>query len=218
MRNKETTKIKTIFAAVEKLPYFSFDDLASLETNKVYLKILFSRYEKAGKVIRLKKGIYVSKDYIDKVEKSGRISTYLEFLVCILYIPSYISLDYILYKYNILTEVPVNFTAVTKKKTASFSNNFGGFFYHKIKPQLFRGYETIKENEFVIFWATKAKALFDYLYFRKNSIVDKNSADELRLNLKEFGKKDKEELKRYIKVEGSKKMEKIYIYLFHRNI
>lgn len=198
----------------EKLPFFTLDDLASLETDKTYLKILLSRYEKAGKAVRLKKGIYTAKNYLTELEKSGQISAYSEFLSGILYRPSYLSLEYILYKHNIITEMPVNFTAVAKKKTISFSNRFGHFFYHKIKPDLFCGFETVKEGGFTIFRATKAKALFDFLYFRKNAIVGKRAAKELRLNLSEFKSKDKEELKSYIKKDGSKKIAEIYNYIF----
>lgn len=215
MGNRKKTKIETIFSAVKTLPYFNLDDLASLEKNKVYLKILLSRYNNSGKAIRLKKGVYVAKNYIDWLEKSGGISAYPEFLAGVLYSPSYLSLDYILYKHNILTEMPVNFTAVTKKKTASFSNNFGNFFYHKIKDKLFSGYETKKEGDFVIFRASKAKALFDWLYLRKNSIANKEAAKELRLNLLSFSAEDKKELAKYVNMEGSKKMKEIYHYLFN---
>lgn len=215
MWNSKKTKIETIFSAVKTLPYFNLDDLASLEKNKVYLKILLSRYSKSGKAVRLKKGVYVAKNYIDWLEKSDGISAYSEFLAGVLYSPSYLSLDYILYKHNILTEMPVNFTAVTKKKTTSFSNNFGNFFYHKIKDELFSGYEAKKEGNFVIFRAGKAKALFDWLYLRKSSIADQEAAKELRLNLFSFSAKDKKELVKYINMEGSKKMKEIYHYLFN---
>lgn len=217
MRNDKKTKIETIFSAAKLLPYFNLDDLASLEKNKVYLKILLSRYVKSGKAIRLKKGVYVARDYIDRLEKSGGISAYSEFLAGVLYSPSYLSLDYILYKHNILTEVPINFTAVTKKKTASFSNSLGNFFYHKIKDELFsEGYEAKKEGDFVIFRASKAKALFDWLYLRKNSIMNKEAAKELRLNLFSLSAKEKKELMKYINIEGSKKMKEIYHYLWSR--
>ena len=214
MGNEGESKIKTIFLSAEKLPFFTLDDLASMETNKTYLKILLSRYEKSGKAVRLKKGIYVAKNYLTELEKSSRISAYSEFLSGVLYQPSYLSLDYILYKHNIITEMPVNFTAVAKKKTISFSNGFGKFFYHKIKPDLFCGFATVKEGGFTIFRATKAKALFDFLYFKKHGILDKKAADELRLNLGELNQKDRKELDDYIKKEGSKKMREIYRYLF----
>lgn len=197
-----------------KLPYFSLDNLSAVEKDKNYLKVLFSRYSKAGKIIRLKKGLYVAKEYIEEAKKNGAFSSYLEFLANILYRPSYLSIDYILYEYNILTEVPINYTLVTKKKTANFSNEFGNFFYHNIKENLFFGFDEIKVGELAVLKATKAKALFDFIYFRKNSILGKKSADELRLNLSGINKADKKELEIYIKLERSKKMKEIFNYLF----
>lgn len=218
MRNKIDTRINKILIKARELPYFDFSDLTGMEVDRNYLKILFSRYERAGKLIRLKKGFYVTKDYIDKLEKSGRSSAYSEFLSGILCPFSYLSLDYVLYKYNLLTEVPVNFTAIAKRKTISFSNNFGNYFYHKVKDNLFCGYDVTKEKDFIIFSATKTKALFDYLYLRKNSIIDRSVAKELRLNLDGLSGNDKKELMRYIKIEGSKKMREIYNYLFVKDL
>jgi len=212
MRNDIKPKIKAIFDLASKLPYFSFDDLSSIEPNKTYLKILFSRYEKKGKVIRLKKGLYVAKEYIDAIEKNN--ISYAEFISNIIYQPSYLSLDYILYQHNLLTEIPVNFTSVAKNKTASFSNHLGNFYYHKIKDELFCGYEIIKEGDFTIFKAFKAKALFDFIYLRKNDLISKSAIDELRLNLNLLNSADKNELNKYINIDGSKKIKEIFKMLF----
>jgi len=128
MRNNIKTKIGGIIALVEKLPYFTLDDLLSIEKNKNYLKILFSRQEKSGKIIRLKKGIYVSERYLLSHLDYEKMDFYHEFLANVLYSPSYLSLDYILYKNNLLTEIPNNFTSITNNQTHSFSNRFGNFF------------------------------------------------------------------------------------------
>ena len=212
MRSEYNPKIKKIISLAKKLPYFGLDDLASLENNKTYLKILFSRYEKSGKVIRLKRGLYVAKEYIDNIEKTGRVSSYQEFAANILYQPSYLSLDYVLYQYNLLTDIPNNFTLITKNKTAVFLNKFGNFLYHKVKDELFCGFEIIKEGDFTILKATKAKALFDYLYLRKNILTDKRAFEELRLNLDNLNQKDLKELKKYSKIDGSKKIKEILNY------
>jgi len=213
MRNNKPPKIRTIISLVKELPYFSFDNLVNLERDRIYLKIIFSRYRKSGKILRLKKGIYVTKEYIDKTEKGNQFSAYLEFVAGIIYSPAYLSLDYVLYKHNLLTEIPRNFTAVTANKTAVFSNDLGNFFYHKIKDDLFRGFEPVKKEGYLIFEATKAKALFDYLYLRKNDIINRSSAEALRLNLEEFGKSDKKEFRGYVKREGSRRMKDIADYL-----
>ena len=198
---------------VKTLPYFTFDDLAGVEKDRHYLKVLFSRYGKAGKLVRLKKGIYVKKEYLDDLRNKNAYPAYLEFLASILYTPSYLSLEYILAKHSLLTEEVVSFTCVSRNKTSRFSNQFGNYLYHKIKDLLFIGFKVIKLNGLIIFQATKAKALFDYLYFRKNLLVNKQSVEELRLNLENLKHNDLNELKKYIALEGSKKMKQIYAWL-----
>ena len=213
MRNNIKTKIGKIMALVEELPYFTLDDLSSIERNKNYLKILFSRQEKFGKIIRLKKGVYVCERFLLAHLSRSEMDFYYEFLANILYQPSYLSLDYILYENNLLTEIPRNFTSITKNKTANFSNKFGNFFYHKIKDELFCGFEIVEKGDFTIWRASKAKALFDFLYFRKNSLINKKVFKELRINLENLIKSDLKEIEKYIKIEGSKKMKEIFNYL-----
>lgn len=197
----------------DKLPFFSTAGLASVEIKRQYLKVLLSRSVKKRRMLRLKKGMYVTREYVRTMEASGAISSYPAFLSGVLYRPSYLSLEYVLYKHSILTEVPVNFTAVTTKKTSSFSNDFGTFIYRTIRSDLFSGYQTVREGGFIVMMATKAKALFDYCYLRKNHIVDQTAVEELRLNLGEFNRRDKKEFTCYIKKEGSKKMKTIYEHL-----
>jgi len=214
MRNDPETKIERIMILARKLPCFELHDLFGIEKDKNYLRVLFYRYKKTGKIITLKKGWYTTKDYLDKITKNNQLGDYSEFVSIVLYEPSYLSLEYVLYENNILTEIPVNLSLISKKKTQHFSNQFGSFFYHKIKKELFCGFTIIKKGEFTIYKATKAKALFDFLYLRKNSIASKSAAEELRLNLDNFNTTDKKELERYIKMTGSKKMMTIFDYLF----
>ncbi|OGC16169.1 hypothetical protein A3J90_01260 [candidate division WOR-1 bacterium RIFOXYC2_FULL_37_10] len=214
MRNGVKSKISEIVSLVEKLPYFTLDNLIGLSKNKNYLKILLSRYQKAGKLIRLKKGFYTSKSYVDAVQKSDGFSPYIEFVSNLLCEPSYLSLEYVLYEHNILTDVPVNFTSITKNKTNRFINKFGNFFYHKISSRLFCGFNILKKGGLIIYKATKAKALFDYIYLRKNVLTTEDSIKELRLNLNDFSEKDLKEFKKYIKMEKSKKLRSITGFIF----
>ncbi|GAH25189.1 unnamed protein product [marine sediment metagenome] len=113
-----------------------------------------------------------------------------------------------------MTEVPVNFTLITANKTAKFTNKVGNFFYHKIKARLFIGFKILEKDGFFTYEATKAKALFDSLYLRKNLLVDKRNVEELRLNVGNLNEKDKEELEKYVELESSKKMKGILNWLF----
>lgn len=216
MRNVKRNKLrsKKTISVAEKLPYFTIESLRSMEKDKNYLKIFLSRYSKKGGIIRLKRGLYVSKNFIDDAHTKGIFSSYLEFLANTIYPPSYLSLEYILYKHNILTEAPVNFTLITENKTAKFTNKVGNFFYHKIKEGLFLGFKILEKDGFFIYEATKAKALFDSLYLRKNLLVDKKAVEELRLNTENLNEKDKEEFEKYIGLENSKKMKGIFNWLF----
>lgn len=214
MRNDNNVKIKNIIKLLEDLPYFTLNDVLSIETNKTYLKILFSRYKKSGKIIRLKRGFYTTSKYINNLKIMGRYSSYLEFLSYILYQPSYLSLEYILYEHNILTEMPVNFTSVAINKTTTLSNNLGTFVYRKIKKDLFYGFNINKDCDLIIYKATKAKALFDFLYLRKRMLPDEKAIMELRLNLNDFDRKDIKEFKRYVKNENTLKMKFISDIIF----
>ena len=207
------TKTEYIFRFLKKLPYFCIDDILPVEKNKTYLIILLSRYAKSGKIIRLKKGLYTTKEYIEEMQKNDIYHSYLEFISNILYPSSYLSLEYILSQNNIIPEFTTNFISVTINKTKSFSNPLGNFFYHKIKKELFTGFDIYREGDFTILKATKAKALFDFLYFRKNILVDGKSIEELRLNLDVLGRKDIKELEKYINLEGSRKMEDILTHI-----
>ncbi len=164
-------------------------------------------------MVRLRKNLYVTRKFLDTAEKKGFFSDYVEFTANKLYPPSYLSLDYVLHECNMLTELPRNITSVALRKTDRFTNELGNFIYHKIKEELYLGFKVVKKGNLSILRATKAKALFDFLYFRKRLLVDKEAVSELRLNLEGFTKKDFKELKGYIDLEGSKRMKEIYNWL-----
>lgn len=212
---KKISKAQAIIKKVEKLPYFSIDNLA-LEKDKSYLKIILSRLAKRKKIIPLKRGFYVFREYINNLEKKNLFNNYLEFISSVIYSPSYLSLEYVLSEYNILTEFSYNFTAITKNKTKKFRNEFGIFSYHHLKDELFNGFNIVKRGDFFIYKATKAKALFDFLYLRKNILINKKTIEALRLNLDNFCSKDVKEFKKFIMLEGSKKMKEIFTILFKR--
>ena len=206
-------RTKRIFKLAETLPLFGAANLAPIGENKVYLNIILSRFVKHGTMVRLRKNLYVAKSYLDNADRKGVFSDYVEFVANKLYSPSYLSLDYVLYESNMLTEMPRNITSVGLRKTDQFSNELGNFIYHKVKEELFLGFTIIKKGNFSILKATKAKALFDFLYLRKRMFLDKRAIEELRLNLNEFTKKDFKELKSFAAIEGSHRMKEIIDWL-----
>jgi len=212
MRN-DSIRSKRILGLVENLPFFSAASLAALGEQGAYLNIILSRQAKRGTLVRLRKRLYVAKSYLDDAERRGIFSDYVEFAANKIYSPSYLSLDYVLHEHNMLTEIPVNITSMGLRKTENFSNVLGNFIYHKVKEELFLGFKVVKKGNLSIFKATKAKALFDYLYLRKRLLPDKRAIRELRLNLDELTKKDLKELMGYVETEGSTRMKEAVHWL-----
>lgn len=205
---------REIIKAIINLPYFNLDDLVGLTNDRHYLKISLSRLSKRGAIINLKRGVYTSKNHLDFLERKNGLADYLEFLGCAMYSPAYLSLEYVLAENNILTENVQSITLITNNKTKRFANYLSKFNYHHIRPELYTGFEIIKKNGLIIYKASLAKALFDFLYLRKNIIINETVASELRLNLEILKKNNINELKKYIKLEKSKKMRKIFNWLF----
>ena len=64
-------------------------------------------------------------------------------------------------------------------------NKLGSFYYHSVKRDLFFGFETKRYGKNVIYEASLAKALFDYLYLRMTDL-DSEKEIETYLNQDKF--------------------------------
>jgi predicted transcriptional regulator of viral defense system len=213
MTNLKKNYSEKITNGIKTLPYFRIGDLNSFYSNVSYLKRFLSRLKKRGKIITLKRGIYVSVNYLNQIKSRGVVGPYNEFVANTIYQPSYLSCEYVLEKYGVMSETVMVVTSVSTKKTNKFSNELESFKYYSIKKELFTGFEIKQTGDFSIAEASLAKALFDFLYFRKSFLNSLSEVKALRLNLENLKRKDWQELKQYIKIEDSKKMQKIYNYL-----
>src|SRR3989338_4480906 len=165
---------------LESLQFFTKSALLAFAPAKTEaLNQNIKRWTRNGLILRLKNGLYVTKTYMDR---SMHDVAYLELVANKLVIPSYLSLEYVLQKHNLLTEATFAFTSVALKSTRRFVNNLGSFYYHSVKADLFFGFETKHYGKNVIFEATPAKALFDYLYLHAPNLESEREIDELRIN------------------------------------
>lgn len=162
-----------------------------------------------GKLIALKRGLYVFSSYWDKCQdKDG----YLNYLSLIIYGPSYISRETVLAREGMLGEAVYGISAISSKTSRTFVSKIGLFSYSKIKPELFSGF---KEQYFFgnkYYVATLAKALFDYLYYYKRELKEINEQiiGELRINFEVMTRQDWREFEKYLKIASSKKLKAIY--------
>lgn len=160
---------------------------------------------KQGDLIVLKKGLYTTKLYLLGLEKNPSLrESYLEYLANIIRYPSYLSLEYALSKYGVIPEGVYSLTSVTLKSSRVFGNSLGNFIYRSIKKNLFSNFENKDFDGKRIKIATKEKALFDLLYFRKVG-----SLDDLRINWDVFSLNEKVRFAEIVKGSQSSKMKKI---------
>ena len=127
------------------------------------LRVHIGRWEKSGKLIKVKRGVYLLANPYRKIE------LWEPYLASLLKRPSYLSLEKALEFHGCIPEgVPV-YTSVTTKRQATYSSSVGTFSYRHIDPSLFWGYDghTLRDQTSLI--ASPEKALLDliYLYRRK---------------------------------------------------
>lgn len=167
-----------------------------------YLRRQISEWKKKKWLIELRRGMYV----INDVYFTEKISPL--YIANKIYNPSYVSLEYALYEYEIIPETVNAMTSVTSRKTAKFENKFGRFNYSKIKNNLFFGYKIITHNRQNIFYATKEKALLDFIYINiklfKETFDDFYNCRFQNLNNLHWNK-----LNKYLRIFNNKKLTRI---------
>lgn len=194
---------------LNNLLLFTKESLRQWEKNENALNFNIKYWKKKGLIIPLKKGKYILKTRFEKEENK---EAYLEYLANKIYEPSYLSGEYMMSKYNLLTEAVYGISSVTTKKTIIFDNNLGRFSYYSISPRLFFGFEIIKFYSASIMAANKPKAVLDYLYLRfiKNSLISEKSIEELRIKWENLNKKEFENLRIYaVKINNKRLLEVI---------
>jgi len=140
------------FQQKNKLEIFSNSDveiMLKLSTNSA--KTLINRYLKDGLFIKIKKGLYYSKDLIPNGFN----------IASSLIKPSYISLETALSEYGLIPEIVYSITSITTKTTTEFNVKGINYIYKSVKKTAFTGY--IKKDNYLI--AKPEKALADYFYF-----------------------------------------------------
>lgn len=199
---------------MEQLPYFNKVTLGEiLGKSGENLNYWIKTRIKNGEIIQLKKGLFVSKLYLLSQERNiGNKEQYCEFLANIIRYPSYISLEYALSKYGLIPEAIYTYTSVGLKSSRKFTNKLGNFNYKSIKKDLYFGFKVVDFEGKRIKFATKAKAFFDLLYFKKFINLSHLKAElitDLRINWDEFNDTDKQEFKNIVFKNDSSKMKSI---------
>lgn len=110
---------------------------------------------------------------------------YLYYVANQLYRPSYVSLESALSQYGFIPEGVFQITSCTTLKTISTHTPVGNFFYRRIKPSLYFGYQLEQWNNHRYAIAEPEKALIDYLYLHPE-INETDHLAALRWNISEI--------------------------------
>jgi len=161
-------------AKFNKLPVIDTEIFLAGVTDPRPLKVQISRWQKARKLIQVKRGIYLL------AEPYRRVEVCEFYLASLLKKPSYISLEKALEYYDLIPESVSVYTSVTTKRPGRFSSEVGVFDYRHIKNSFFWGYNSITLNKQTGFIASAEKALLDFFYL-KGVKISLDYLEEMRL-------------------------------------
>ncbi|MFH1656935.1 MAG: hypothetical protein ABH919_00490 [bacterium] len=199
---------KDIFNIFEKIPCFTKQNLRiSWDGSEYALNERIKRALRNKRIFELKRGLYATDIYYLKEPQKTKFK---EFIASKLRFPSYLSLEYVLAKYELLTEVTYPLTSITTKTGRTYQNFLGAYRYSNIKKEFYFGLEEVSFYQNKYFIAAKPKAMFDFLYLKRNiGVLKKEILEGLRINWDNFSKKDFLSFQEYAFRAKSKKMEKI---------
>ncbi len=158
-------KLEEFLNAVRNLPVITTEILLTGVSNIEPIRVQLSRWQRAGKLIQVKRGIYLL------TEPYRKVNAYEPYLASILKTPSYISLEKALEYHGLIPEAVSVYTSVTTKRQGRFISEAGVFDYRHIKNSLFWGYESITVNKQTGFIASPEKALLDLVYLNNLKIT-----------------------------------------------
>jgi predicted transcriptional regulator of viral defense system len=187
------------------MPFFGSDVADILSVSSKAMRNQFTRWKKQGLLIELKRGLYA----LSGNERQTPLSK--EVAAANIYQPSYISMESAMARYKMIPEKVSAVTSVTTRKTRSFRNREGTFIYRSLKPGLYFGFTSKKdEHGYPFFIAEPEKALLDHLYLNLGSIDPDDTdffAGSLRLQNRAILNRKK--LASYAKRFGIKKLTRV---------
>lgn len=182
-------KFEDLVDTVADLPCFTGSLLLAGDRNPVDVRRQLSRWKGAGKVIQLRRNLYVLAEPWRKVRPHPFL------LANELQSPSYVSLQSALDFDGLIPEaVPVT-TSVTTERPTTYDTPLGRFTYRHVREEVFFGYRTEQvQQEQQVFVADAPKALLDLVYLTPGGDAPEYLAS---LRLEHLDPGQREDLKAY---------------------
>jgi predicted transcriptional regulator of viral defense system len=129
------------------------DVVALLQVSTSNATAILRRLARKGMIVHLSRGRWLVNEKIDRLA--------LPELILAPY-PAYISLQSALFHHGLIEQIPSVIYAVTPARPRRLRTPKGTISFHRIPPELFKGFELSSGSDAKI--ATPEKALFDLLY------------------------------------------------------
>ena len=182
-------KIESFIKKIREYPkaYYRLADFEAIFGQEgMTIKKSVERLVKNGWLERLSKNVYVLADKQND----------LKVIASLLYQPSYLSFESVLYRYGVINQPPMEETLATTRRSKRMELGGRVFWFSQIKPRLWWGFEgSAKQNEQMMV-AKLEKAVADMLYLKSRG-QRRFETDEWYLK-----KVDKKRLESYLKKMG----------------
>lgn len=181
----------------------SLEQLGVIPVDHSVLRTLFAEYkfpknkiaslENEGKLIRLKKGMYVVSPNV-----SGELLS-VELIANHLYGPSYVSMESALRYYGLIPEKVFTVRSATTNRSKKFENSIAAFQYVSVNEDYYSigiSQKTV-DNKYTFLIASPEKALCDLIIttpginFQSMKAIETYLEDDLRLDMSAFAAMDK---------------------------
>ncbi len=192
--------------------------LSSLFSNIRFPRNKIANLEKANKIIRLKRGIYVVSPDISKQLLS------IELIANHIYGPSYVSMESALSYYGLIPEKVYTTRSMTTNRSKKFENSIGIFEYTTVSDSYYPlgiKQQTV-ENKFTFLIATPEKALCDMITTTPQLRIQSEKAliayleEDLRFDVSVLEDMDTDIIKECIKTGKKKTILKILLNLIEQ--
>ena len=206
----------------------NLEQLGIIPVDYSVLSSLFSDYrsprnkianlQKEGKIIRLKRGMYVVSSDVSKQLLS------IELIANHMYGPSYVSLESALRYYGLIPEQVFTTRSITTNRSKKFENSIGNFEYitvnHSYYPLGIR--QQTEENKYTFLIATPEKALCDMIISTPRLRIQSEKAlityleEDLRFDMSSLKEMDTDIIKGCIQTGKKTIILKILLKLLER--
>jgi len=157
-------EFKQLLEKVGEEPIFESSLLLTGEANPAALHMQLSRWVKDGKIIQLRRGLYMLSSAYRKKEPHP-------FLIANRLQPaSYVSLQSALAHYHLIPEAVMEITSITSVRPRTWQTDLGVYRFRKVKQDWFHSYRQIEISSGQLsYMALPEKALLDLIYLEPGS-------------------------------------------------